>query len=330
MAVCTSIVKLEVINDEVDMMRVVIDDVTEAYMLGSYGDCVQFIGQEVIVSYRRDVYNGKISTFINTLTVPVKINTLEREDNIKLFCNTEDNNSNVCFADIKEGESMVGAIMYCVETKYESSPNAVWVTYKVRDKAGRIAKVRLFDYEVHNLDYRGMYIKGNIRRTQYGFTTTEVTTLPSDFPINPEVDICRTYIEKYFVGDTYMCSLFERTKLLDFMQNHISEELGYSLVRAAVELDILSELRNVFDDVDFKALSYAIIMRYGYMTKDSLTDYSENLRTLTFVLTNKVPSGLSKKVLMILDDTDADVPDRGIYRQIVKLADEVIRIKKVV
>lgn len=328
MSVCTSVVKLENISEDIDMMLVTIDSDTKAYMIGNYADTLQFIGDEVIVSYRKDIYQGKIETFINTLTIPVKVNVLDRDTNFKLYSDVSDNNSTVCFADIQEGSIVYSAVVYCVDSMYESSPNSVWMTLKIRDKAGRIAKVRLFDYDTRDVSYRGMYVKMTLRRTMYGFVTQEIIPVPSDYPLNPEIDICRTYVENYFVGDSYMAELFSKTKLLDFMYGNIAEEQGYNMVRAAIELDILNSLKNDLKEIDFKAVSYALIMKYGYLTKSEKSEYSDTLKMWTFIFASRLPAELSKKVLLILDKDAEITPERLIFNQVVALADSVIKIKK--
>lgn len=324
MSVCTSVVKLNNITEDIDMMLVTIDNDIKAYMVGNYADTLQFVDVEVIVSYRKDIYEGKIETFINTLTIPVKVNVLDRDTNFKLYSNIEDNNSNVCFADILEGQISYNAVVYCIDSMYESSPNATWMTLKIRDKAGRIAKVRLFDYDNDKAYYGGIYVKMTLRRTKYGFTTQEIIPVQSDFPVNPEIDICRTYIENYFAGDTYIADVFNKTKLLDCMYASIAEERGYSMVRAAIELDILSSLKNDLNDIDFKAVSYALIMKYGYLTKSSKSDYSDTLKMWTFIFSCKPP----KTVLLILDKDAEPTHERVIFDKIVDLADSVIQIKK--
>lgn len=328
MSVCTSVVKLENISEDIDMMLVTIDSDTKAYMIGNYADTLQFIGDEVIVSYRKDIYQGKIETFINTLTIPVKVNVLDRDTNFKLYSDVSDNNSTVCFADIQEGSIVYSAVVYCVDSMYESSPNSVWMTLKIRDKAGRIAKVRLFDYDTRDVSYRGMYVKMTLRRTMYGFVTQEIIPVPSDYPLNPEIDICRTYVENYFAGDSYMAELFSKTKLLDFMFGSIAEEQGYNMVRAAVELDILNSLKNDLKEIDFKAVSYALIMKYGYLTKSEKSEYSDTLKMWTFIFASRLPAELSKKVLLVLDKDAEITPERLIFNQVVALADSVIKIKK--
>lgn len=334
MAVCTSITKLEELGSGDEILLVGIDDDVKAYMIFRYAECLQFLNQEVIVTYRRDVYNGKIETFINTLAGVTRVTTLDREEKIKLFCHQEDNNSNVCVADMEDGSTMLGAILYCTSCSYEGSKKAAWMALKVRDKAGHVTTLRLFDYDTAGLDFSGMYIKANIKKKKaFGLQTDEIRPMDLDFAPNPEIKICRTFIENYFISDNRMYGILKHTKLLDFMEEYIDLEKGYLLVRAATEIDLLEELKNIFDDVDFIALSYALLFRYGYTTKVGLDKYSTTLKTLTFTIQQNLPTDLATKVLQILDADDPDVepiPERRIYQKVISLADEVIKVKKAV
>ena len=331
MAVCTSITKLEELSADTDIMRVVIDNDVEAYMIYNYAQSLQFVNQEVVVSYRKDVYKGKVETFINTLTIPVKVTALSREDNIKLFVQQRDNNSNCCLGDIREGESMVKAVLYCIESKYESSVKAVWLTLKVRDRAGRVAFLRLFDYDSRDANYSGMYIRANIKRTKYGFNTDMIEPVDVEFSPNPEIDIAVKYIQTYFLDDAYMKGVMASSKLLERMREYVDVELGYSLVRMAVELDILDELKNILDEVNFKALGYAIVMRYGFIAKSGLKQFSPRLKSVTFALQHNLPGDVVTTVLMILDEDSTDVqaiPEKNVYNNILSLADSIIKAKK--
>lgn len=333
MSVCTSIVRMKEVSEDTDILRVEIDNDVKAYMIFNYAESLVFLNKEVIVSYRKDIYEGKIELFINTLTIPVKVTTLDREAGIKLFTDQSDNNSNVSFMDLAPGSTMLGAVMYCISSSYESSDRAVWMELKVRDRAGRVAKLRLFDPEFGVAKFDGMYIKANIKRNDYGLNTKEISLMDLEFPPNPEIQIARTYIENYFIGDADMLAVLQRTKLLDFMQDYVELELGYALLRAAIQLDILSELRNVFNEVNFKAISYAIMMQYGYITKASLAQYSASLRAITFTLQQNLPSDVAALVLMILDEGEPDgkpVPEKAIFNRVLSLANEIIKVKKVV
>lgn len=330
MAVCTSITKLEDLSGGIEILLVTIDEDIKAYMIFNYADSLQFLNQEVIVSYRKDIYQGKIETFINTLTIPVKVTTLDKEDNIKLYTEQTDNNSNVCIADLQYGQTMIGAILYCVASSYNSK-NTVWMELKVRDRAGKISTLRLFDPESYKLRYDGIYIKANIKRSKWGLTSEAIAPMSLEFAPNPELKICRVFIERYFLEDHVMGNILDRTKLLDHMESHIDIELGYLLVRAAIEINILEGLKDVFKEVDFKAVSYAILMQYGYVTKEEAGSYSTLLKSITFTLQQKMPADTASKVLSILDVNEEGMEptaEKRLFSKINDLAKEIINIRK--
>lgn len=330
MNVCTSIKRVSQIDENTDILLVEIDNDVSAYMIYKYSECLKFLNQEVIVSYRKDIYEGKIETFINTLTIPTRVTTLDREDDVKLFCDVDDNNSNVCFADIQKGETVVGAIMYCIKCEYESY-RKVWMKVTVRDKRGRVSHVRLFDYTKDDIFYNGMYIRADIKKGKVGFTTDMIQPMELDYPPNPEIDLAYNYIQRYFDKDKYMFDMLNKTQLLEHMKVFITLERGYELVRLAVQLDILKGLKNSCDDVDYTALSYAIVLQYGYITKMKLSRYSPTLRTITFALQQQLPTEVASTVLEILDTGDGVekvIPEKELFDRIIELSNTVVKIKK--
>lgn len=326
--ICTALSKVDTLSDGTDVVRVCIDNEVEALMFYDYAESLKFLNEEVVVSYRQDIYEGKIQTFINTLTIPVKISTLDKDKGVRLFTEQNDNNSNVCFADMLEGDHMNSAIMYCVSCAYESSPKATWVSMKVRDKAGRIRTLRLFDYDRNDVNYSGEYIKCDIKNTKYGLVTDYIKPMNFDFAPNPEIDICRHYIERYFAADTSFTSVVQSKRLLDFMNSYIAEERGYLIVRTAIELDILSGLKNVFNEVDFTAVSYAIVLSKGYAVKEGASGYSDRFKNYMVTLESNIPNSIKKKVLLILDNEAEETSERRVFTQVVNLADTVVSIKK--
>ena len=156
-----------------------------------------------------------------------------------------------------------------------------------------------------------------------------ITPMELDFPLNPEIEIARKYVTNYFAEDKFMQSVFEKTHLLEHMENYISIEKGYELVRLAVQLDILGELKNTLDDVNFKALAYALTCRHGYITKSQMTDYSAELRTIVFSLQCGLPADVAVLVMRLVDTTADNHPkEKDIYDKIIMLSDAVIRAKK--
>lgn len=327
MAICASVAKLEEYGEGVDLMQVQIEGDEPSFMVGNYANTVEFIGKDVIVTYRKDVYEGQIKTFVNTLTIPVKVSVLDREHKMKLYTRGDDNNSNCCFVDMKDGDVFDGAILYCVSCEFESSAKAVWLTMKVRDRMGRVAKLRLFDYDRNDMDYSGTYIKSTIRKTKYGYNTDEVECIDLEFRPNPEIELCSTYVRNYFSNDAYMRGVLDRTKLIERMEMFVEIEKGYTIVRLASELDILDELKNVLYEVDFRAVSYALVFKYGYVASPKLVSFSENLRSLTFALRQNIPEEIFTKVVQIFDSGEY-LPEREIFNKVTALADAIIHIKK--
>lgn len=331
MSKCTSVVKVKTGYDGSDLVKVTIDDEITAYMFTDYTACLEFLNQEVIVTFDKDIIEGKIEQVIRTFTVPVKATVLAREDNIKLFCNEIDNNSNICFCDITEGTVFPGAVMYVTKTEYKMSERASWIAFYVRDKIGKVSVLRLFDYDRAEINYSGMYIKASIRKSIGGFVTSEVRNVDYDYPTNPEIAIARSFIETYFIGDDTINEIINRTKLLEYMSKYIDTEKGYLLVRTAVQLDILQGLRNDFNDINFTAVAYAILLNNGYITKDQEKGFSKGFMSSVFVLQAKLPKDISEIVIKIIDpgqDDNTASPERRVYDSVLRLAETVILVKK--
>lgn len=201
---------------------------------------------------------------------------------------------------------------------------------KVRDKIGKIGTLRMFDYN-DVADYSGHYVKCNVRRNEYGLSTREVASTVLEFAVNPEIEIARKYIEDYFANDETMKGILESSRLLEYMQECVAEERGYYMVRAAVELDIVNSLKNDVGDVDYKALEYAILLRYGRLKKKKNITYSDLFVAMNFILNLKMEPQLKDNILHIVD---IDVPDaepikeKLIFKQVVNMADTVIQVRK--
>ena len=91
MSICTGITLVETLASGDELLKVVIDNTTEAFWFYRYADAVKYLNEEVIVEYRKDVYKGQLCQFIATFVRPTVIQTLSATDNIKLYCDQEDN-----------------------------------------------------------------------------------------------------------------------------------------------------------------------------------------------------------------------------------------------
>lgn len=323
MSKCTSVTLVERLNATDDLMEVMIDDIVKSYMIGSYGDTLKFVDQDVIVTYRRDIYKGNIEQFIDTFTIPTRVNILTRDENIKLYVDQEDNLSNVCFVDIREGEVKSNAEVYCVSHEYESSPNATWAVLVIRDKLMRLSKLRLFDYEYNTHNFAGRYIRTDLRRTKYGFVTQIVTPLERAATLNPEVTVAQAFIMKTFEDDEEVLHIISKYNMLERMKDYVDKEAGYVLVRIAIELSIAAEMSNITNVINTRVLQEAILLSYLY-TINLDSDYSNNFRNMALTSQESFPN--KAIVMRILDGKD--IPETALLKSIKSMAETILFLKK--
>lgn len=267
MAVCTSITQVAGKND---LLLVNIDNDVQAYWFYDYAKAQEFINKDVIVEYREDILDGNMRTFVRTFTVPTIVNTLDKKDNIKLFCDQTDNFSNFSFTEIQTGESKPACIFYCVKQEFKASDKSHWMELIIRDKLMRCAVLRIFDYDNIHSELAGHYAVAELSRNSFGFNTSMVAPVnKGECPVNPEISIARQYIMNYFSDDKTALEYINATKVLDCLEDAIDYEVGYGLVRLATELSFVDSMQNVSKDLDLRAIGEALLCKRGYMTRTS-------------------------------------------------------------
>ena len=325
MSVCTSIVKL---NDSTngDLLEVTIDNEVTALWFYSYADALQFLNQDVIVDYRKDVYDGQIRQFIKTFTIPTIVNTLDKKDNFKLFLDQVDNQCNLAFSEIDIGESRLGCIVFCVAQEYKSSTNAVWMELLIRDKTMHVAKLRIFDYENKQAQLAGRYIIGPMSRSKYGFQSDEMSPAPGDIRVNPEIDLAVQFIQNYFCNDIVAMQYMNKLQMLDMMKEYIDYEKGYALMRMAMELSMCDVLSNIANDVDVTTAGHIILTSYGHTTRtNSILSRSVN----NVFLAQQFPFPNKKDVVTSLDESlEKHEPVYNVVKQIQKTVNTILEIRK--
>lgn len=278
MSVCTNITTVDKLADGTDVLLVTIDDNVQAMWFYSFAKAAEFIGKDVIVDYRSDIYKGEMRTFISTFTLPTIVNTLERKDNIRLYCDQEDNNSNTCFDEIEVGDTKMGSVVYCVSQEYKSSPKAVWMELLIRDRRMRVATLRLFDYADKNVVLEGQYIMTSLTRNAYGFQSDLIKPVEGEVPPNPEISIAKQFIMNYFADDVVSLDYINKTSVLEVLEDMVDYERGYGLMRLAMELSMVDNLVNISKDLDHKAIGRALLASRGHLTRtSSLSSYVNNV-----------------------------------------------------
>ena len=90
MAICTNIELLETVNVDTQILRVTLDGSTSALMVYDLAEAMKYLNKDVEVTYRKDIWNGNICDFINTLTEHAVVNmpmlsSLQKQKTITLM-----------------------------------------------------------------------------------------------------------------------------------------------------------------------------------------------------------------------------------------------------
>lgn len=325
MSVCTKITKIGEVSGT-DVLSVTIDNDITALWFYNNAEAMRYVGQEVIVEYRKDIWQGEVRDFISTFIIPNTVTTLTREDNIKLFCDVEDNNSNITFSDIADGETAGGCIVFCIKQEFKSSTKATWVEYLIRDKSMHVATLRLFDYTNVNNDMSGMYIVTELSRSKYGFQTDIVEQMRGDCPPNPELDIAINYIKGYFSTDVEAMSFINKHNLFGYLAENIDYEKGYGVVRLAMELSLVDSMKNITNELNLTAMSQALLAKRGYLTLPNsvLSNVFKNMH-----LANNTIWSERKAVMQLLDvNLDEHIKEYYVMTNIEETVDTILKVRK--
>ena len=321
----TGITVLDTLNADADVLTVEFDDGTSALMFYKYADALPFLNKEVVVDFRQDLYKGQIVDVVNTFTTAAVVHTLTSDDNIKLYSDAKDNHSNVTFADLDNGETMFNAVMYCVNQTLESSDKAVWAELTVRDSQFKVRKLRLFDPD-RSLTFKGKYIICDIRKNQYGLSTTDIRTDDTVAYETPDVAICRDYCIKYFAGRDSINAMLDKTQFWEYASNHVNVVTGGDIVQLAYELRLLSTYKDMLPGLMYDALDLSLLLMHMGVKYDE-DQMSPELRAV--ITASNHPVDLRRQAMYILDGFDNDVlaVEKRIFKAIRKQAIEMLALR---
>ena len=325
MLICNSIDFIEKLAN-LDVLKVNLSDGTSPYWFYDYNRSLEFVGKEVIVSTRNDMYHGNMVDVINTFVMPSKVNTIERHENIKLFCDGEDNFSNLSFNEIQEGETKPSCLFYCVAQAPKSSAQSTWVEYIVRDRTLRTMKLRVFDSDNPNAELAGHYCMASLTRSKYGLQTRMIAPANGECPRNPEIDIAKEFVTHYFEADAVAMTFMRDLNFIAKMESVVDYEAGYGLVRLAMELSMCEQLYNVTNSIDVKLVEHALLASYANNCSD--LPFSDELRNVVLAMRAKWPNS-AKLVAMIDPGTvEARPGEYEIYLGIRNMVNAILEEKK--
>lgn len=323
----TKIELLESYATEQQLMRLTFDEGKDsAYIIWSHANLVQYLNDEVIATFRQDMYNGTIAKFVNTIAKVGVVHTLERSNNVKLYVDVTDNHSNIRFKEIEDGGTAVNAIVYVTDIRFDSSARAEWADLTVMDQARKIAQLRIFSPDSKIQDFRGRYIMCDIRKNRYGLSTDSVVTVDNAFPFSPEVEISERFLMDAFAEDADILTLLAETKFVDFSKKVVDLEPGYILVRLAIELDVASELANLVKEVDVDLIKRCLLIEKFNIFQQT-SPYRNDI--VTFVTASRHRFEHKNEVLLTLySDEEKFSMERVVLKQVREMADTIINVKK--
>ena len=323
----TKIELLESYATEQQLMRLTFDEGKDsAYIIWSHVNLVQYLNDEVIATFRQDMYNGTISKFVNTIAKVGVVHTLERSNNVKLYVDVTDNHSNIRFKEIEDGGTAVNAIVYVTDIRFDSSARAEWADLTVMDQARKIAQLRIFSPDSKIQDFKGRYVMCDIRKNRYGLSTDSVVTVDNAFPFSPEVEISERFLMDAFAEDADILTLLAETKFADFAKKVVDLEPGYILVRLAIELDVASELANLVKEVDVDLIKRCLLIE-KFNVFQQTSPYRNDI--VTFVTASRYKFDHKNEVLLTLySDEEKFSMERVVLKQVREMADTIINVKK--
>ena len=323
----TKIELLESYATEQQLMRLTFDEGKDsAYIIWSHANLVQYLNDEVIATFRQDMYNGTISKFVNTIAKVGVVHTLERSNNVKLYVDVTDNHSNIRFKEIEDGGTAVNAIVYVTDIRFDSSARAEWADLTVMDQARKIAQLRIFSPDSKIQDFKGRYVMCDIRKNRYGLSTDSVVTVDNAFPFSPEVESSERFLIDAFAEDADILTLLAETKFADFAKKVVDLEPGYILVRLAIELDVASELANLVKEVDVDLIKRCLLIE-KFNVFQQTSPYRNDI--VTFVTASRYKFDHKNEVLLTLySDEEKFSMERVVLKQVREMADTIINVKK--
>lgn len=323
----TEIELVESYSADQQLMKLTFDNGKDtAYIIWSHADLLQHLNDEVIATFRKELYNGVVSKFVNTMASVCNVTTLEREDNVKFYTDVTDNHSNIQFVEIEDGCTAKNAIVYVVGIRFDSSARADWADLTIMDRARKLSTLRIFSPDSRAVDLKGRYVMCDIRRNKYGLSTDSVVTVDSAFPRNPEVEIAERFIMSAFASEEDVLRVLSDSQFIAFAREAVDEEPGYLLVRLAVEIAIANELSNLMKEADMKLIRLCLLMeKFSVLHQNS--PYDKNI--ITFIVTSKHNFRSRSEALLVLCSEEPKFNvERAVIKQVKELADTVVRAKK--
>lgn len=305
-------------------------DKGEIYYKGDYQETIDCINKEIEYTLTQGFAQGKVvDNMVENLIVIKKVNTLDAEDNIKLFTDDDKNESDVYFTDIEEGDPPIQCIVFCVNAQAKSSNKADWIELLIQDKNLKIATCRLFSPEEKPQNCINKYLNIKLYKTAYGFQTEEFSIAMEfkDYE-SPRMLLCENYINKILEEDTELKTEVQKLNLISKIKTFALDEelgIGYDIIRLAQEISIAKSFVNITNAYDIRLLVRYFIMKrlykIRYTDKSTLSPICMNV-----ILFARTMLATDSKLLALIDPfSRVNVPERDVADSITNMANNMLK-----
>ena len=242
-------------------------------LIGDYNEYINYIGEDVQYTTRKDIYKGEITDFINTVASIRVVQTVENKTQIDCLIPSDASNaiSNFNVKSLAFGDQEYGCIALLTKYELNSSSKASWADLYMIDKFSKLFVVKLFtsfagqNYKdvLDNLVNR--YVKFDIHYSKYGYQLHDIELVDVEVTVSPEVEVAYQFILEQVKQDDELLEYCTSSNLLEHLKEVLYYEKGYYLVEIASELMLVNTLKSITDIYDMKVLKRLCVTTRGYL-----------------------------------------------------------------
>lgn len=329
------ITRISNVGDSLDLCSIQID-FDDLKIFYDYNDLLEYLNCEVQYTTRKDVINGMPDLVVCELVKLATIQTVQSVDNIKLI--PEGTKRTLCNFDTQTaryGNFYPNVTALASDYELGSSPKSRWIDVSMIDMNSRVFVVRKFEPEgtLEDLDkmygaIKGHYVNFDLEFTKYGYQTKEITTLPQEVELSPEVEVAKSVVENIASQDEALMAYLKKFDFIECLKSRIDGEPGYALVRIASELYLIDAYSKISNDLDIRAMRRAAICSYGYMLPHKV-EWSIPRLNINHVV--NIPELKTDNELMLMIDVmsrEPWSPTKSTYIEIKGSVNKIINIRR--
>ena len=326
------------ITSEIDYCQIDIDFDSHK-IFGKFSELQGFLNKRVSYDVIPDIFEGQRITTVVNLAEIYKIQTLEKNKDIRLI--TKDIEARPgCNFDCKKlmyGDTKLKAVAYLSSYKRGSSDKSEWVDLTMVDMNSKVFSVRMFTLNADIADgcnliasidgMVGHYVDMDITSTKFGLQASRIAKLDLPVLCPPEVETAISIILACAQDDSELMDYIEHYNFIDTLKDIIDIEPGYHLVRIASEMSLINAVENVSNLYDFKLLNRAAVVSRGYLLPSN-TKFSRPLLNVTKLLKTKLSK--DRELLLILDPTSDEPvsPSKRVYMKIAQFSEDLLNERR--